>query len=997
MLGLIATADVEKRFSDYAYPLLYTFRRASDTPPDNVGRMEKLLYETFEVTLKYVALCLAAKYKSDGLQFPEIDRQLKGLLHPSAGKYSSLLRDLLGLYAQLNDPFAEEIERFYQHDLDDPTFAILRELSKQINFPTPPSTGNVKQLLDVLVGYRNRVWGHGATTDRDEAEARITALSHLLAVLFERLRFLAKLRLVWVDSVERAQGREVVSLRVWNGQSSRHDKIDSDEIDPSAGLQPDRLYLETGRPEGKPAYVDFSPWLTVVECRDSCGDQVALLNNARQKKLEYLSYQCGHTVPLTPRDYAFDALAKEVATLEPSDGGAGLPPHLRERLQPNEESKTLRKRAQASLADDDVEGAINFLRHAIKRSPLFPGAVRELADLLTKHDRSPEARKVIDDYLRLEPEDVEMLRHSATQASSMEPDDDKDLRALPLAYEFLFFAVFGTRRHLGKALALVLALAVAAGCALFSAQRDNIMALTICSMGVFWAATLWATWRTRKLLASSRPNFAAFLRTDSGGEEFPFIEMTRPVFLPCPDVDRGESRAQPEDWEKAARRMGTGRALLAALKDNWRRAMLVFAGAAVGTVWIFGVSKHSAEGWSVDVFFALFSFLALASFCYLISCIVKFHRLLRDLKFQSIQFSLVQHPKLSIRYLSHLSRRVSYPLILVYISAIFTVYLGPFIANVAFVGVLTVMVLLICFFYYSTIFIVRSVILRNKWKLIARFSVHFDTPFNRLIRRADPADMKRLRELLEMRDFIDSMNVWAEKKSVLIAAAFLYLGVVLFATVGLSNSMTQTIVPWLAQVLDEASDRDEPIPPIQLPSDAVGSPVAEVRVQDVDDTVIVFWGDSLVDILAFANRMPTIREQETFDDGAVSYRRDDWRDQVHAELKESIPLGAGKAILVVCYNKVFHGDFGLGGGKFSQDVRVEIADRTVLTSKLFIRRNDRGVKYAALLELTVEEGAVSGRLQENGRLPQSVQGFLKQLEAELKQEADARTIIFGRR
>lgn len=142
----------------------------------------------------------------------------------------------------------------------------------------------------------------------------------------------------------------------------------------------------------------------------------------------------------------------------------------------------------------------------------------------------------------------------------------------------------------------------------------------------------------------------------------------------------------------------------------------------------------------------------------------------------------------------------------------------------------------------------RRVVIEEKWRLISRFSVHFEQPFDQLITRARAEDMDRINELISIRDFIDSMNVWAEKPSVLVSAAVLFLMVLLIGIIGLSNLMTQHIVPAVSRHFKEARSED-----VQetFGLAAVGKDASwlQVDVTSVDDTMVACWGDSLAELL----------------------------------------------------------------------------------------------------------------------------------------------------
>jgi hypothetical protein len=398
----------------------------------------------------------------------------------------------------------------------------------------------------------------------------------------------------------------------------------------------------------------------------------------------------------------------------------------------------------------------------------------------------------------------------------------------------------------------------------------------------------------------------------------------------------------------------------------------------------------------VEVAFGALGFLVALHLAYLLTCVVAYHRFLRRLQSEKIYFSLVQHPKLSIRYLAHLGRRVSFPLLLVYTLTTFTLYLGPFLANEKYIAALSALLVFVCATYYGTIFLIRRLIIQNKWQLISQFSGHFDDPFQRLIERARSEDLKRLRELLEMRDFLDSLDVWAERKPVLAATSLFYVAVLLLATIGMSFAMTRHVMPRFSRAanLSVASSAERVV---DLGAQPPGvSPALGIDVQDVDDTVLVLWGETAASMTNRERcRVGRSRGEGVPGDGETpGFRRCDWANGRHGSLDLSIPLGEETHVLVVAYNKVYRGFFGMGGGKFSFGIHARSGGRSLVRVRRFVRINTPEIGYAAYIVIRRENDRLSARVLEGkeavlGRLGD----FLAWIEGELGSEEEARAQI----
>jgi hypothetical protein len=290
-------------------------------------------------------------------------------------------------------------------------------------------------------------------------------------------------------------------------------------------------------------------------------------------------------------------------------------------------------------------------------------------------------------------------------------------------------------------------------------------------------------------------------------------------------------------------------------------------------------------------------------------------------------------------------------------------------------------------------------VISNKWRLISQFSVHFDKPFNDLIARGEKKDMVRLKDLIEIRDFIDSMDVWAERKTVLAATSIAFAAVLLFSTIGVSNLMTRAVVPRISAQASRSEAAGEPrAMDLEVPQ-GQGPLEMRVTVANVDDSVVVCWGDSV-------GAMADQASCDVGDDGSRlrpsctdgrHFARCNWSNGAHGTMDLRFALAEEKHVLLLAYNHVYQGFLWMGGGKFSFDIRLFCEGRTILRKRQFVRSNARMVGFVAYLRLRREgnrvhadviQGPDAVRLSDAGE-------FAKWLQGRLDAEKDAKAEILA--
>ena len=905
-----------------------------------------------------------SEFVAGGEHNKNIQSQLKGLARPSLGMFASLIRELAKHGQRSKCPGLQMIDAFYNTAL--PTDAAFRSLcfiGEMFDYKTPKKCNNIKQLIDVLVIYRNKGDAHAVSRSRKDYLEIIPKLLDLIRSLLDAFRPLGESTLLRVEGLRSGEKGEVCMVQNWNAG-----KPTSGIVDEASGLALEHIYVEIGESDGEKRFVDLYPFFYVerYEFDESGSAEIYSLNEIKKSKLEFVNFQTGAQLIIKADNPQFAKLMESATTVLATDPLAdGYNPILE--LGVSAEAEMKYSQAVVSLKEEYYDTAIMLLHQAVADSPLFREALLPLSQLQVEEGDPIAARETLKEYLELFPNDLEFLLADAkallaardTDGAQMRieqirelnadhpelkileerrmevdvgqyADAGGDARKVLLPYHVISAALCGDaglakRLHMGGVGALT---AVMVG--VFAIQQESLMALTMASFGLLWLSILWANFRMWAVLEKSENNFTAFLRSRNGRTPSAVIlDIICPI-LGCYSVD-GEGRF---------------RLLLRMYRDNMSRFNATALLSVLMTAWFLGVSVYNSSNTLTDSLYALYTGLFSLSFLYLLTCLTGFQRALvhlRKMKSVSIHFNIVQHPKLSVRYLSSLSRRVLFPMLVVYILFTFTFYLGPFLANLALVVALTLLILFLCFSYYSTIFLVRSIIIQSKWRLISQFSTHFHTPFSNLVTEGQTDELNNIKKLLEARDFIDSIDVWAEKKIVLLGMSLLFLGVLVFSTIGLSNIMTRHVVPVLSRAMNKsASEVDE----LSLPSIS-GNSTIEVSVGNVDDTFLVLWGPTRESLRRMVER--GVVADGT--DGVCGIRRCDWQSAAHGTMDVVLPTGCETHVLLVGYNKVYKGMLGMGGGKYSHSVEVSVGDEPILISSKFIRINTKEVSYMAYLDI----------------------------------------------
>jgi tetratricopeptide (TPR) repeat protein len=1001
-----------------AYFTHKTIYRAQET--SEIGLKERRWLEVFESTLKYMTLLLVSQYRKDKVVDLQIQKCLGGLTQPSLGTYSNIFRSLLKFYKTSDLWWIKELNVFFDDSIDDQTFNSLKTLSNVIEYKVPKNAKSYKQLLDMMVIYRNKAIGHGVTADENVyMEEILPGMERIITNLFERVSFLLNLSIL--EPFEKQTDKEGTwySIRFWNGPEIRTKNKQSLPYDVNVG----HTYVEVKNTEDEQ---DVSYLLDLFPfCFATVQDYTelfAFLNNAKKSKFDYLSYHNGERFSVPTGDVRFQEIQSSLE-LKVEEGGVGLPEHMMHLLEISDEAQDAYSKAMAIL-QEDKETAIRFLDHAVEKSPAFREAIIESVNIRVEDNSFEDAHQMLIEYIEIVPNDpqmilkdaeilinmsktksaedrireaeqldinnpeIESLKNKLEIASKKVPPLSHDKRLI-LPYEFLSgLFLFQNMQKNEKWTKIFLSFAVtfltltiALGFWNLKDIMGFIMALTIFSMGCVWAIVIWATYRMRKILRESVNNFSAFLYSSKDiSSDKKILNMLIPVFGFYPLC-------------KESSLIKRIKYMLGFLKMGWKRILFSLTFALLCTFAFFKITILPVLQNSFFCFLVVFVFLQALSFGYLLTCLLCYQYLLKQISFQKIQFSIVQHPKLSIRYLSLLCRRISYPLLLIYISFTFTLYLGPFRTNIICISVMTLLLFFICYMYWKSIFLVRRVLIQNKWRLISQFSIHFTKPFNTLIKEGKKKQLDEINDLTEIRNYIDSISVWPEKRLKLLMSGSMYLLVLCFATIGLSNFMTRGLVPSIIDLWENKLDNSKKISrknkSINLNS--VNQLNIDIHVEGVDDSFLIAFDDSLKGLSDKAYWHVGNKFVENTNGTSIQnrFRRCDWSSGQHGNMKVSIPIVNEKHILMVAYNKTFHGKLLMGGGKASYILNASVNGNVLIDKRVFIRTNKKEIMNVWYIKLFKDGNELKYSIEEGNHIksPELI-NCIDWLKSELIKEPD---------
>jgi tetratricopeptide (TPR) repeat protein len=262
------------------------------------------LCDVFEASLKYLATVLVRAYLHDGAFEPRVNQRFENLNRPSLGHWNELIREILVAYeGRDHSPLISAARAMYLETTEIPeeikvaSKAIRERLAGKQSTPRR----GLKGFFDLLITYRNKFWkGHGAKIDASEYQARTGFLAPAMEALLGSLAFLVPYRLVYVKEVRYEQERYHCSCLLLAGINPEPTRL----VFPWK-IEARHLYLLFDGDDGEVDYaLSLAPFLIYTRCT-TCGQEGPFfLNEFKGKRIEFLSYSCGHFY--YPEAYSID-------------------------------------------------------------------------------------------------------------------------------------------------------------------------------------------------------------------------------------------------------------------------------------------------------------------------------------------------------------------------------------------------------------------------------------------------------------------------------------------------------------------------------------------------------------------------------------------------------------------------------------------------------------------------------------------------------------------
>ena len=279
---------------EYPAPLALSYKRMVDEREPFIKH--NLIGDLFEVMLKYCASIAIGQYLKDKIYDKKINNELQKLERPSIGSWASFFHEILEFYHKNNKKLViPELYDFYNKK--NKSLVASKEcydiLSLVLDRKKFGGILTIKQLFDdILINYRNKTRGHGATNSEKEYEKRVNYLQPALEEILGEMKFISRFKLGYVKQIIYKRGIFEHTIVLLTGVDTPH-RIYSSKDDNR--LEDHCTYLFSEEKGELKAEINLSPFIIHDFCEKCKRDQIFFLNEGKDKGIEYLSYQCGDT------------------------------------------------------------------------------------------------------------------------------------------------------------------------------------------------------------------------------------------------------------------------------------------------------------------------------------------------------------------------------------------------------------------------------------------------------------------------------------------------------------------------------------------------------------------------------------------------------------------------------------------------------------------------------------------------------------------------------
>jgi hypothetical protein len=851
--------------------------------------VEKKIIDTFEVILKLITSIMVAKYVEDGVYTQKIDNQISQLMRPSIGSYKAILRVIVNHYKKLtnseneNTHFVNETIDFLSDEISPECFDCLKLIVSKLSFPPLKNNENkIDALLDTLVTYRNNL-SHGADKSDKSYKELIPSLFLVIIELTEKFKERLSYQLIYIESKTQSKGVTKYNRYVLHDNKPRVKQIES-KFEFSAN----RIYLKFDGIKGE-EFIDISSLLFWKQCNhEDCNDQFKFyyFNGIKKNAFIIFPYDCSHKCTFGKDTFEYTSfmenkISKKYFDLQNMSGESG---YVKE-FPTTDYSKMLFKRAKAEFFDGDYYQAIDLSLKAMNDSLMFRDANYLLLECYLKIDKNEMAQDVIDSYINDKQEiinldlyDIMLLEKNRNMQLNIQNDElaneifeqmkliiienseaislkeiadidqitdstsnddiykiieslneniiieDTNWNVLP--YEIVWSKILSLfrKKDSQKSINTALISKLCSMCMitiisfllafLFNTKEDILMSLTSIGFGIFWGVIVHSNYKMYKLILESHHNVNAFINK-LNFEDF-YNEIISNIFGDFTCIN----------------------------KAVVKRLSIIVMGALVFTTLIYHCTMFKIDGPEsplLNISYYIFIFFINIDFMYLFCNLASYNGAINSLRKENIDYSISQPSRFSIKYLSILSRKITYQFIYVYISFCLLMFMAPIKSNIAYIGIFIFMLGFIAYVNIISNKIIKIVINENKRKLLSKFSTHFDVPFNQFISKASTDSYNKIIDLIEMRKFIESINIVGESKFVLFLRGFLFIFIIFFTMSFASILMTKGIVPKISKLDEQLINKRKDQTRTQ--SFDIQNPNPEITLvsEDVDDSVVMLF------------------------------------------------------------------------------------------------------------------------------------------------------------
>lgn len=349
----------------YPRPIASVLYRARVADKNDLGGRHKKYIDLFEVLIKFLSVIelQEARNNISNLKdiLPQKEKTLDFLRRPTLGGWVGMIRIFSSLQ-NINLEWTQKIsDWFNQHKNSEGTLilTLLGEI-KGLNFESRTHAQNA-EICNALVTYRNKLFGHAASLQKEELIKNLCILENILTYLLESASFLQEMQMFNSGRIEVAENNKWLIYGTWlTGLSDEPMELICD-----TKLNLSEVYLMSTK-DGKliDAPISLCPFLLWESNEDLKNKEIFFYNDAWRTKLEYISYASGSRYYHKELHSRFS----DLITLKVKPGVEEDPHYLLSSEERIERASHYYKRAMLLKEDERYEDVLEVLEVAAEYS-----------------------------------------------------------------------------------------------------------------------------------------------------------------------------------------------------------------------------------------------------------------------------------------------------------------------------------------------------------------------------------------------------------------------------------------------------------------------------------------------------------------------------------------------------------------------------------------------------------------------------------------------------